>query len=287
MKIWWMADDEHYSWTDWASSDRNNPFFILHGDQETADQIIPLLNDLSQKNRADGWTPEKTYDDNKAIDMKVWVKYNKYNWEEITAFKAYLVTPIRVNFTAPGAFEDNWVSGTKVDATGKLSITDFVGYAVAKSLSQFTAAQQADERYKYAEKLWEYYGLSDPVFNLGDKDVIYGLKVKNGNLVVDNNVTIDETGSNIVGGGMKASSVAKVTAGGYTPSLTYEDGYLIYKNIQGREFEEPYNIFVPVTIKHIFGTLKTYVPFPVYPKGKAIADGYTVVPGPEVTARQR
>lgn len=287
LNIWWMADDNHYSWTDWNSSDVDNPFFILHGDKETADQIIPLLNDLSQKNRADNWTPEKTYDDNKAIDMKVWVKYNDYNWEEITAFKAYLVTPVRVNFTAPGAFEDNWVSGTKVDAAGKLSITDFVGYAVAKSLSSFTAAQRGQERYKYAEKLWNYYGMNDPVFNLGDNDVIYGLKMQNGNLVVDDAVTIDETGGKVVGGGMKASAVAAATAGGYTPSLTYEDGYLLYKNVQGREFEKPYNIFVPVTIKHIFGTLKTYVPFPVYPKGKAIADGYTVVAGPEVSSRMR
>jgi hypothetical protein len=287
LNIWWIGDDNHYSWTDWNSSDADYPFFILHGDKETADQIIPLLNDLSQKNRADNWTPEKTYDDNKAIDMKVWVKYNDYNWEEITAFKAYLVTPVRVNFTAPGAFEDNWVSGTKVDAAGKLSITDFVGYAVAKSLSSFTAAQQGQERYKYAEKLWKYYGMNDPVFNLGDNDVIYGLKIQNGDLVVDDAVTIDETGGKVVGGGMKASAVAAATAGGYTPSLTYESGYLLYKNKQGREFEKPYNIFVPVTIKHIFGTLKTYVPFPVYPKGKAIGDGYTVVPGPEVSARMR
>lgn len=287
LKIWWMADDDHYSWTDWNSSDVNNPYFILHGDKSTADQIIPLLNDLSQTNRSDNWTPEKTYDDNKAIDMKVWVKYNKYNWEEITAFKAYLVTPIRINFTAPGVFEDNWVSGTMVDAAGKLSITDFVGYAVAKSLSSFTAAQQSQERYKYAAKLWKYYGLNDPVFNLGDNDVIYGLKMENGNLVVDDAITIDETGSKVVGGGMKASEVAAATAGGYTPSLTLQGGNLLYKNKQGREFEKPYNIFVPVTVKHIFGTLKTYVPFPVYPKGKAAGDGYTVKAGPEVLARMR
>jgi hypothetical protein len=242
------------------------------------------VNDLSQKNRSDGWTPEKTYNDDKAIDMKVWVKYNKYNYEEITSFKAYLVTPVRINFTAPGAFEDNWVSGTKVDGAGNLSITDFVGYDVAKTVK---AGKSGDERYKYAAKLWNYYGMNDPVFNLGDNDVIYGLKMVNGNLEVDSNVKIDETGAKILGGGMKASEVAAATAGGYTPSLTEENGFLLYKNIQGREFNGPYNIFVPVTIKHLFGTLKTYVPFPVYPKGKAKGDGYTVVPGPEVSSRQR
>ena len=285
LQLWWKADDNHYSWTNWESNDVNNPFFILHGDKSTANQIIPLLNDLSQDNRSDGWTPEKTYDDAKAIDMTVWGRYNKYNYEPITSFKAYLVTPVRINFTAPGAFEDNWVSGTVVDAAGKLSITDFVGYAVAKSLSSFTAAQRGQERYKYAEKLWNYYGLEDPVFNLGDNDVIYGLKLQNGNLVVDNNVTVNNTGSAVINGGMKGSQVAAATAGGYTPSLTMDGGNLLYKNKQGREFEQPYNVFVPVTIKHIFGTLKTYVPFPVYPKGKAAGDGYEVKAGPEVTSR--
>jgi hypothetical protein len=285
LKLWWKGDDNHYSWTSWDSSDILNPFFILHGDRSTANQIVPLLNDLSKNNRSDNWTPEKTYDDNKAIDMNVWARYNKYNYETITSFKAYLVTPIRINFTAPGVFEDNWVSGTVVDAAGKLGITDFVGYAVAKSLNSFTAAQRGQERYKYAEKLWHYYGIQDPVFNLGDDDVIYGLKLVNGNLVVDNDVTVDETGAKVINGGMKGSQVAAATAGGYTPSLTEENGFLLYKNKQGREFEQPYNVFVPVTIKHIFGTLKTYVPFPVYPKGKAAGDGYEVKAGPEVTSR--
>lgn len=311
LKLWWYYDYEdgvkepnakHYSWTNWDSEDRGtrvaadvrkNPFFILHGDTATADQIIPLLNPLSQENRSDGWTPEKTYDDNKAIDMTVWAKYNSYNYEPITSFKAYLVTPIRINFTAPGAFEDNHISGTRVNAAGNLSITDFVGYAVAKSLNSFTAAQRTQERYKYAEKLWVYYGLSDPEFQLGNTDIIYGLKKSGGNLVVDHNVTIDATGANIINGGLTGAQVAAYTANGYVPSLTLEtdpdtgEEFLLYKNLQGREFEDYYNIFVPVTVKHVFGTLTTYVPFPVYPKGKAEGDGWTIINGPEVTSRMR
>jgi hypothetical protein len=42
LQIWWKADDNHYSWTDWNSSDATEPYFILHGDKSTADQIIPL-----------------------------------------------------------------------------------------------------------------------------------------------------------------------------------------------------------------------------------------------------
>jgi len=126
---------------------------------------------------------------------------------------------------------------------------------------------------------------------LSDDKVIYGLKLDaNNNLVVDNNVKVNETGSAVVGGGMKGSQVAAATADGYTPSLDfYYDAsgkeYLIYKNKQGREFEKPYNIFVPVEIKHIFGTLTTYIPFPVYPKGKAQGDGWTVSAGPTVDSR--
>ena len=265
----WM-NAAHKSW----NNKETKPQAVLNGVKENAAQIAGLLNDLSLENEADGWTPKKTYDDNKSVTMKLYAKFNKWNYAEITSFKAYLVTPIRINHTIEGAFEDNWISGTVVDAMGKLAITDFVGYAVAK-----TKSGESDERHKYETELWKYYGLQDPTFQVDD-NIIYGLKMKDGSLVVDNSVAVSATGNGITGG-MKQSDVKKNTGGAYAPSVTATAGKLIYKNEGGRAFKEKFNVFVPVTVKHYFGEVKMYVKIPVYPKGQAAGDGITVISAEE------
>ena len=257
----------HKSW----QNKEETPYAVLNGVKANAEYIAPLLNDLSKENEADGWTPKKTNTDSKSVTLKVFAKYNAYNVIEVTSFKAYLVTPIRINHEIEGAFEDNWISGTVVDAMGKLAITDFVGYAVAK-----TASGRAGERYKYESQLWNYYGLQDPSFSLGD-NIKYGLKMENGSLVVDNDVTVSETGNDITGG-LTQTQVKQNTGGAYQWSITATGGKLVFKNETGRAFDKKFNVFVPVSVKHHFGEVKMYVKIPVYPKGQAAADGITVIP---------
>jgi hypothetical protein len=266
LNLKWMKDgDAHKSW----QNKEAKPFARLTGYKANKNEIIPLMNDLAVENEADGWTPKKTNDDNKSVTMKVWAKYNAYNVEEVTSFKAYLVTPIRIDHKINGAFEDLHISGTVVDAGGKLGITDFAGYAVAKAASGTTG-----ERYKYEVALWNYYGVQDPVFDTDN--IIFGVKMDGGNLVVDNNVAVNATGSAVTGG-MKMADVATNTAGAFNWSVTVTAGKLTFKNQTGRALDKPFNVFVPVTVKHHFGEAKMFVKIPVYPKGQAIADGYTVV----------
>jgi hypothetical protein len=266
LNLKWMKDgDAHMSW----QNKEAKPFARLTGYKANKDEIIPLMNDLAVENEADGWTPKKTNDDNKSVTMKVWAKYNAYNVEEITSFKAYLVTPIRIDHKINGAFEDLHISGTVVDAGGKLGITDFAGYAVAKAASGKTG-----ERYKYEVALWNYYGVQDPVFDTNN--IIFGVKMDGGNLVVDNSVAVNATGSAVTGG-MKMADVATNTAGAFNWSVTVTSGKLTFKNQTGRALDKPFNVFVPVTVKHHFGEAKMFVRIPVYPKGQAIADGYTVI----------
>ena len=266
LKLNWL-NAGHVSW----KNKEDKPYAVLNGEKENATAIIPLLNNLGKDNEADNWTPKKTNDDNKSVTLTVWAKYNKWNWTPVTTFKAYLVTPIRINHEIDGVFEDNWISGTVVDALGKLGITDFVGYAVAK-----TASGKTGERYKYETQLWNYYGVQDPVFALGD-NIKYGLKMDNGSLVVDNSIEVNADGSSI-SGGLTQSQVKKNTGGAYEWSLTATGGKLVFKNETGRAFDKKFNVFVPVTVKHYFGEVTMYVKIPVYPKGQAAADGKTVVP---------
>ena len=272
LKLNWL-NAGHLSW----KNKEDKPYAVLNGEKENATAIIPLLNNLSKDNEADDWTPKKTSDDTKSVTLTVWAKYNKWNWTPVTTFKAYLVTPIRINHTIDGVFEDNWISGTIVDAIGNLGITDFVGYAVAKAKTPAAKVPAGrEEQYKYETQLWDYYGVQDPSFKLGD-NIKYGLKMEGGSLVVDNGVEVSKDGSSITGG-MTQSQVKKNTGGAYEWSLTATGGKLVFKNETGRAFDKKFNVFVPVTVKHYFGEVTMYVKIPVYPKGQAAADGKTVVP---------
>lgn len=264
LNLKWM-EAGHTSW----NNKEAKPYARLEGLKANKDQIIPLMNDLSIENESDNWTPKKTYDDNKSVTMKVWAKYNNFNVEEVTSFKAYLVTPIRINHKIDGAFEDLHISGTVVDAGGKLTITDFAGYAVAQ-----TASGKTGERYKYETQLWAYYGLNTPAFDTNG--IIFGLKMDGNNLVVDNTVDVNATG-NALTGGMKMSDVSKNTGGAFEWSITNTAGRLTFKNQTGRALTEPFNVFVPVSVAHYFGEAKMYVKIPVYPKGQAAAAGYTII----------
>ena len=282
LEIHWVKDAalnaDHYSWTNWDSDDKYQPYAILHGDTNNVPYIIPLLNPLSTDNESDGWTPKFTNNDNKAVDLAVFAKYNKYNTEVIKSFKAYLVEPIRIETTIAGVFEDNYISGTQIDGDGGLRVTDFKGYLVAMNpfdsleIEALAKKYPNAEPYSYPVELWNYYGLDSLRFDTDSTKVKYGLKMKNGNLVVDQNATAQNA--------MTADAVAKQTAGAYKPSLIYKDGKLIYYNQTGRQFDTWFNCFIPVSVKHAFGEMSSYVTVRVYPNGKAAGDGFEVVPGP-------
>ena len=243
--------------TSWQNREPN-PFAIMNATKADKDVIKDLLNDLSDENEADGWTPKKTYTDSKAIDLTIWAKYNAFNVEKVTDFKAYLVTPIRINHSLNGAFENGHISGTVVDAMGSLNMTDFRGYLVRKTAP--SADEAKVERTKYTDKLYTYYGLTDPTFDL--TKVKYGLKIDGGNMVAVNSPSLT------------ADEVKALTAGGMAPSMESVAGKLVYKNMGGHEPDFVYNVYVPVKITYAFGEKEDLIAIPIYPKGQAAEDGY-------------
>ena len=234
------------------------PFGVLNATKADKDVVKDLLNDLSDENEADGWTPKKTNTDSKAIDLTIWAKYNSFNVEKVTDFKAYLVTPIRINHSLNGAFENGHISGTVVDAMGSLNMTDFRGYLVRKTAP--SADEAKVERTKYTDKLYNYYGLTDPTFDIPNAK--FGLKIEGGNMVAVNSASLS------------ADQVKALTAGGMAPSLEEVGGKLVYKNMGGHEPDFVYNVYVPVKITHAFGEKTSYIAIPIYPKGTAAADGF-------------
>ena len=272
LNLKWLKDgDAHKSW----QNKEAEPFARLVGLKENKDQIIPLINDLLQETESDGWTPKKPEDPQKYVTMKVWAKYNAFNVEEITTFKAYLLTPIRISHNVDGIFEDLHISGTVVDAKGTLAITDFAGYAVAQKRSGRT-----NEQCRYETELWKYYGIEEPVFDT--KNIVFGVKMSGGDLVVANEIKLNETATGFVGGKpMLISDVSTNTAGAFNWSVEYDatTGELIFFNQTGRALDKPFNVFVPVTVKHYFGEAQQYVEIPVYPKGQG--DKTKVKEGPK------
>ncbi|MBQ7181389.1 MAG: hypothetical protein IJR87_08865, partial [Bacteroidaceae bacterium] len=243
--------------TSWQNRE-DKPFAVLNATKADKDVVKDLLNDLSDENEADGWTPKKTNTDSKAIDLTIWAKYNAFNVEKVTDFKAYLVTPIRINHSLNGAFENGHISGTVVDAMGSLNMTDFRGYLVRKTAP--SADEAKVERTKYTDKLYTYYGLTDPTFNIPEAK--FGLKIDGGNMVAVNSASLS------------ADEVKALTAGGMAPSLEEVGGKLVYKNMGGHEPDFVYNVYVPVTITHAFGAKTSYIAIPIYPKGRAAEDGF-------------
>lgn len=243
--------------TSWQNRE-DKPFAVLNATKADKDVVKDLLNDLSDENEADGWTPKKTNTDSKAIDLTIWAKYNAFNVEKVTDFKAYLVTPIRINHSLNGAFENGHISGTVVDAMGSLNMTDFRGYLVRKTAP--SADEAKVERTKYTDKLYNYYGLTDPTFDIPNAK--FGLKIEGGNMVAVNSASLS------------ADEVKALTAGGMAPSLEEVGGKLVYKNMGGHEPDFVYNVYVPVTITHAFGAKTSYIAIPIYPKGRAAEDGF-------------
>ena len=271
----WLYD-AHKAW----SYKHVDPYAILFSDpKENAndkDVVKDLLNPMSTQFESDGWTPVMpTPDDNKAINMKIFARYNAWNVVEIKKFSAYLIEPLRIKNDVGGAFENGHISGTYVDALGNMEMIDFRGYHVGGTP---TAAQLKDypESWRYKDVLVDYYGVGVPEFQT--KEVIYQLVYdkKTGN-VRKGSVGLDKQGNLInTSEGSTPEVIAANVADGIAPSLEADGKRLIYKNDSGTQPDFEYSVFVPVTINYAFGTMKQYIEIPIYPKGKAKGAGYEV-----------
>lgn len=225
------------------------PYLFVPRNREDAWNLINPLAQADEKG-----IPARTHD--KKINMSVWAKINGHNKVLVKKYDVCLIAPIRVDAVSKGGFEEGIVNGSTVDAGKLVSITDFRGYAVAK-----TAIGNPTEFEKYAVQLWKYYDVKSIEFHL-DK-AKYTLAVNGGSVVANNDLAYADA--------MTASKLSELTNKAVDLSLSQSGNNIVFKNNGGSNVEEMFYVYVPVTVEYAYGKLTEYVKIPVYPRGQVPA----------------
>lgn len=182
--------------------------------------------------------------------LDVWATINDKNTYKVTTFNVYFVAPLKINSELKGAnFVDQVISGSTIDCSKAFTMTDFKDYIVAKVTTGTT------EKEKYAEELYEYYVVKDPVWNLAD--AMTNLKKDS-----DGNYVVDETIKTIDDATVKAEDrfgVGCITEDASASTLTF-------KNVNGVKVEKTVKLFIPVTVSHKWGTLTETVTVNLLPE---------------------
>ena len=240
------------SWN-WKAGDA--PY--LFADHFNANNQI-LINPIT----SNGIGKAPTFSNDKKITMGVWFKYNNWNYELIKTYTICLVAPLDINAELKGHFEEGLVSGSDINCADAFTMVDFRGYEVKNAAPAATAG----EFQKYADRLYKYYECADPTFDLAK--VKYGMKYENGNVVVDNDVTLD----NINSKGLTAAQIEAYTNGNVVLSITQPDANTLrFKNNGGSNVEDVVNVFIPATMDYGFGKITKYVKVVLYPRGQVPA----------------
>lgn len=247
--VW--GDAPYRTHTSWCGNIDHKAAILYADHHNVANQN--LINPLSDEYESDNLTPKRTHD--KKIRMGIWATLNDWNIIPIKDYDICLVAPLRIDAALGGAFEEGYVSGTAVECDAAFTMTDFRGYTVAQT-------NGSTEWTKYATKLWNYYEVEEPVWDL--ENVRYGMKKSNGNVVADDNLTYAQ--------GMTAAQLETATNGNIVLSVTRESKggkwYLVFRNNGGSNVEEEVNVFIPVSVEYGFGKVTKFCKVRLYPKGK-------------------
>ena len=190
----------------------------------------------------------------KQATIEVWAKINAYNNYKVTSFNVYFVEPLHINNTLTGAeFVDQVISGSTIDCSKAFTMTDFKDYIVAKVTTNTT-----DEKTKYAEELYEYYGVQDPKWEL-DKAMTNLKKDENGDYVVDETIKAENAAE-------KATVAAKDRFGEGCITEDAAAGTLTFWNKDGNKVEKTVKLFIPVTVKHKWGVMTEMVTVDLLPE---------------------
>lgn len=183
--------------------------------------------------------------------LDVWATINDKNTYKVTSFNVYFVEPLNINSELKDAyFVDQVISGSTIDCSKAFTMTDFKDYIVAKVTTGTT------EKEKYADKLYKYYVVKDPVWNLANAKT--NLKQENGNYVVDETITAET-----------AKILAEDRFGVDCITANADNSTLTFKNVKGVKVEKAVKLFIPVTVKHKWGTLTETVTVDLLPEAPA------------------
>ncbi len=260
-----QADGEHVAW-DNITKDGRKPYnyAMLYADHHNAANQA-LLNPIVPKGI--GIEPDRTHD--KKVHMGVWGTINDWNIVPVKDFDFCLVEPLAINADLGGAFEEGYISGTVVRSDDAFHMTDFRGYEVSMADPEANATEWT----KYRQALYKYYEVQEPVWDLAN--VRYGMKVVNGSVKVDDNLTYAQA--------MTAGQISLQTNGNVV--LSIDDPvfngvkYLRFKNNQGSNVELPFWVYIPVTAEYGFGKVSMQSKVRVYPKYQ-VPEGVVITPYP-------
>lgn len=183
--------------------------------------------------------------------LDVWAQLNKVNNYKVATFNVYFVKPLNINSELKDAyFVDQVISGSTIDCSKAFTMTDFKKYIVAKK------ASGTSELEKYAADLYEYYDVKAPVWDLANAKT--NLKQENGNYVVDETITAET-----------AKILAEDRFGVDCITANADNSTLTFKNVKGVKVEKAVKLFIPVTVKHKWGTLTEPVTVDLLPEAPA------------------
>lgn len=183
--------------------------------------------------------------------LDVWAQLNKVNNYKVASFNVYFVEPLNINSELKDAyFVDQVISGSTIDCSKAFTMTDFKDYIVAKTTTGDS------EKEKYAADLYIYYGVQAPVWDLANAKT--NLKQENGNYVVDETITAET-----------AKILAEDRFGVDCITANADNSTLTFKNVKGVKVEKAVKLFIPVTVKHKWGTLTETVTVDLLPEAPA------------------
>lgn len=184
--------------------------------------------------------------------LDVWAQLNKVNNYKVASFNVYFVEPLNINSELKDAyFVDQVISGSTIDCSKAFTMTDFKNYIVAKK------ASGTSELEKYAADLYKYYDVKDPVWELAN--AMTNLKQDSeGNYVVDETITAETA---------KIKAEDRFGVGCITEDASAST--LTFKNVKGVKVEKAVKLFIPVTVKHKWGTLTETVTVDLLPEAPA------------------
>lgn len=179
----------------------------------------------------------------KNVPVDVWATLNPFNYWPVTSYNLNFVKPLSLEGAKVNdSFTDGVIGGSRIDMSKAFTLTDCFGYAVAKETKPGATGKES-----FATDLYGYYEVQQPVYDL--KGIKFGMKVVNGNVVVDPTITTAD-------GALTADQLKQATNGSVIPSIKLESpNTLVYESNQGSMVTETYSIFVPVTVTYGWGIL--------------------------------
>ena len=153
---------------------------------------------------------------------------------------------MHINSTFTESFEDWITGGDYIQLDKAFTLTDFASYLVSQAPDNTSAI---NEKHRWTTSLWNYYEINNVVWDTANAKCNLG--------------TVPGTGDLDVVPGVKNALPQNyvVTYVNTAPNLNS----LRFQNNSGAPLAKEFELYVPVTVGHKWGTLKTTVTIKVLP----------------------